>query len=494
MRARSSGHREEVAAVALDLGSTRIKAGLLAGDRDGFTEILSVPAPRLRGKRLIREGDAELLFRRADAVLRRVLKHAPSGLPLGVSSQRSSFVLWDRSDGRVRTPLISWQDRRAEPWCTAHREREAWIRERTGLPLSPHYAGPKLAWIFKGDAALRRQAENGRLLFGTLETFCLWRWSRGEIHRTDASMAARTLLADARRGGWSEELLEFFGIPANFLPEIKSSSGNQDRLANGTLAAASLSDQAAGALALLGPARKGMLVSLGTGGFVLRPSGSDFLLKKGYLTGPLLANATLGTRYALEGTINGCAGALALAPGPATRGKLPPRAFCLPDLSGVGAPHWRPDLTLTLSPEAQGLKPSLLRRVIAEGIAFRVREIAADLCHGRPQGLVRLAGGLAHDPLLANLIAGALGMAVEIPQEPEASLLGAAFLAAGRRFPARLQIRQVAPPKIGNLEDRYRSWKAWLTGVLVSKTDAPFEDSQPSGAFFRRGSSKGKGR
>jgi glycerol kinase len=456
-------------ALALDLGTTRVKAARL--DESGSLVALTcAPAPPLRGAGVLREGDPQAYLRVARALLEQVAADLPRGTPLGVASQRSSFTVWDRA-GRPVAPLVSWQDRRAAGWCEEHRARESEIVRRTGLPLSAHYAGPKLAALQRARPDLAAALHDGRCRFGTLDSFSTWHLSGGAAHRTDLTMAARTLMVDLEREDWSPELLALYDVPAAALPSIGPSAGMEVALDAGPRLSASLADQAAAALAVLdGPSSA--LVSLGTGTFVLRATGDERPARPGYLTGPLFGRPGIRTRYALEGAINGSGPALDELGPPAGVPPLAadpaPEAFAIPDRSGLGSPHWRPDLGLAFSPAAAGLDRAGRRRIVLEGLLFRVREILDDMFGaGPPATRVLLAGGLALDPALAPGLADVLDRPVEVLLAPEtAGLAAAARLAAGLDPYTAPRTRVVTPGHNPWLRHKFGEWLRWLAGRL----------------------------
>jgi glycerol kinase len=454
-------------ALGLDLGTTRIKGARLDAD-GGLAVAASAPVPPLGGAGAICEGDAEAYLDAARGVLERLARGLPRGIPLGIASQRSSFTLWDET-GRARIPLVSWQDRRAATWCDEHRAHEGEIARRTGLPLSAHYAGPKLAVLQRERPELGAALAAGRLRFGTLDSFAAFRLAGCVPHRTDLTVAARTLMVDLDRGDWSPELLAHYAVPARALPRIEPSAGRALALEAGPVLRASLADQAAAALAVLDDPASA-LVSLGTGTFVLRTLAGDArpAPRAGYLTGPVLGG-TGAVRWALEGTINGSGPALdALGPpAPAPQGRDPaPEAFAIPDRAGLGSPYFRPEIGLVLSPAAERLDGPGRRRAVLEGVLFRVREILEGLFAPAAPGRVLLAGGLALDPAIAPGLADALGRPVEILLEPEAALGAAARLAAGLPPWAAPRSRTVTPGHNPWLDSKYRDWRRWLDGQL----------------------------
>jgi glycerol kinase len=450
-------------ALALDLGSTSVKAARL--DADGaLRDVAGEPSPPLRGDGSIREADPEAYLLAAERVLARIGR---SELPLGIAAQRSSFLLWDRESGEPATPLVSWQDRRAAQWCLEHADLAETVVARTGLLLSPHYVGPKIASMTAASPALLRRVDRGELLLGTLDSWLVWKWTKGRVHRTDPTMAARTLLFDLERGDWSDELLGAFGVPREILPAVEPTAGRETPLPAGRLAA-SVADQASGLAAAAGSEEDVAVVSAGTGCFVLRPTGERVLRRPGYLAGPALALAGQPVRYALEGTING-GGAVAdrFGAGPT---ELPdadpaPKAFCLPDSAGIGAPHWRSSGNFATSAAAQALPRPAQRRVVLEGLIFRAREILEGLFDGTEPKRVLLVGGLARDPFVGAGLAACLGRPVRVLDQPEGTLLGAAMLAAGIVAGAA-DGRRIEPPRSAAwVASKYARWREWMAGL-----------------------------
>ena len=450
--------------LALDLGSTRFKAGSLATDAC-LESVVAVNAPPLLGDGLIREGNPLTYVSAATAVLDDVDGAGGWSGRLGLTSQRSSFVVWQKEDGAPVTPLISWQDRRAVDWCEAHASSADEVRRRTGLHLSPHYLGPKMAMLLQ-DPDLNTRLYRGDLLLGTLDAYLVWRWSGGRSFVTDVTMAARTLLMDLEEGDWHPGLLTMFGLPRAALPTIQPSFGRSHSLAEGQEMVASIADQASGVVASLGINSSSMLVNLGTGGFVLMPVGTFPQYMDGYLCGPFLADGTR-THYALEGTING-AGAAVDRYGSEPVDLLPdpsPEAFCMPDIRGWGAPFWRPEMSLKLSEPAQALPQHEQRRVVLEGVLFRVRQIVEDLVKVDMPSDIVVSGGLANEPFVRAGLAILLPCPIRLLDEPEATLRGAALLAANRLdVRPNLSSPVAAEEDLAYLVPKYTRWAQWVAG------------------------------
>jgi glycerol kinase len=463
-------------AIALDLGSTRFKLGAL--DANGRLEVVhSVPAPRLTGDGLSKYGDPEEFLDTAGRLLDMVAERWPDrspdgspGLPLGLVCQRSTFTAWDKTTGKPLVPMISWQDRRAADWCAEHSAEEALVVARTGLPLSPHYVGPKVAALQAGNPELSDALQKGNVLIGTLDAWLIWHWSHASNCQTDLTMAARTAMVDITQGDWSEELLDLYRIPRSALPDLTSTDGHAVVLSDNLRLAASIADQASSALSVLDPKENVALVNFGTGAFVLYPATDGRVRRRGYLTAPIFLGADRETRFVLEGTINGAGPALdRFASGPT---ELPAAdactdGFAIPDQTGLGSPYWRPELGLILSAAARGLSPSGKRRIVLEGLLFRVLEILLDLGQGTLPDRVLISGGLVQDPAVGSGLASLLRRPVERLDISETTLLGAARLAAG--------LNPLADPKTHCIDasdagaylcDKFPRWQHWLTDQI----------------------------
>ncbi len=459
-------------AVAVDLGSSRIKAARLQAD-GRLTRPIAAEAPPLIGRGDIRQGNAMDYLAAAEDVLREALGPCRNDVPVAIASQRSSFLLWESDTGHPATPLISWQDRRARAWCQAHAARYGPLTAVTGLPLSPHYAGAKLAHLFSRDIRLKAAAADGRILFGTLESCLVWHLTGHRRHQTDLSMAGRTLLADIRRGGWAARMLDFFDLPGCFLPQIVPTAGHRISLSCGGRLAASLADQAAGLMAADPHAGRTIAVNLGTGGFVMAATGPRIARLPGYLTAPVRQGADGAIDYALEGTINAIGPALAGHPGPVPplgEEDPAPGCYCLPDSTGIGAPYWRADINLPFSQAARDCPPALRRRIVMEGIIFRVCRMAEDFQKIRPFTRLLISGGLSAQAFIAQGLAACSGLETAVCLEPETTLWGAAALAATRPMPPPAAKSVTCPAKQGRyLKAKFEGWKAWVDDILMRR-------------------------
>lgn len=470
-----------ISAIALDLGTTSIKAGLL--DRHGaLSHIVTHPAPKISANGGRYESDALAYAAIADQVLEECIAHEfisgageckSPGMhsSLGLCSQRSSFLIWEQADGKPVTPLISWQDNRGAASCVALRAQENSIRDLTGLPLTPYYFAPKLMAVLQDNPDWRARLERGELLAGTLDSFMIWRWTGGRHFLTDASMAARTLLMDIRRQQWSPQLCELFGIPLSMLPEIKPSAGLNLQLNNGLILQASVGDQSAALVASVSEDRAEALVNLGTGCFVVRYLPDEQFTLDGYLRTLVYQDSAQHAHFAIEGTLNSIAAALAPYPvdecsiGDSVTGDI----FCLAEPSGLGAPYFRGNIGIRFSRPVEHLTQRQVAGLLLEAVIFRVARILEDFHRESALERVYLSGGLSELTCLQQGIARCVPFAVYRLVQPESSLCGAALLAAGmaaayNRKSERIEIAGNA----GALPEKYRHWKQWLDDMLVS--------------------------
>jgi len=205
-------------AIALDLGTTRVKAARLHADGK-LGEAVAVDAPAPSGEGLVREVDPSEYLAAAERALSAAAEGSGARLPIGLASQRSSFLFWDRGTAEAVGPIVSWQDRRSAVWCEERTDLQAIVPRATGLPLSPHYFATKVALRLEQDDGLRTRVEAGEVRAGTLDAWLTRRWT-GQAARTDVTMAARTLLLETGGDDWSEPLLALFGIPRGALPAV----------------------------------------------------------------------------------------------------------------------------------------------------------------------------------------------------------------------------------------------------------------------------------
>ena len=454
-------------AIALDLGTTSIKAALL--DQQGILRnITSRPAPTINTSNGHYESDALKYLETTEHVLKDCLAQTDNKPPLGLCSQRSSFLIWDKTTGNPITPLISWQDNRGKHWYENIQKSENKIRELTGLRLTPYYFAPKLSYLLQDHPAWRKKLENTEWLIGTLDTFLIWYWTHGQHFFTDASMAARTLLMDIHQQQWSAHLCDLFKIPISILPAIKPSTNLNLSLDNGLILQASVGDQSAALIASVDKNTEA-LVNLGTGGFVIRYLAQDKCSANGYLQTLVYQDNNHHAQVAIEGTLNSIAAAL--APYPVNECRIEDLAtnsiYCLAEPSGLGAPYFKDNWGIRFSRTTSHLTTQQITALLLEAIIFRVSRILEEFNDQSPITRVYLSGGLSELLCLQHGIRQCTSLPIYHSQQKESSLQGAALLAAGNKTTLQQQVKEIKIEFKNNaLSKKYSHWKNWLDEML----------------------------
>ncbi len=372
---------------------------------------------------------------------------------IGITNQRETTVLWERATGRPVANAIVWQDRRTAAICRELKEagHEALFRERTGLVLDPYFSGTKLTWFLRNLEGLRHKAERGELAFGTIDTFLLYRLTGGVVHATDVSNASRTLLLNLRTLAWDDALLDKLGVPAAILPDVRASSEiygvtrGLDFLPDGIPVAGMAGDQQSALFGQLCLEKGSAKATYGTGSFTLMNTGTQPVPSQAGLLSTVAWKLNDGSvNYALEGAafiagaavqwlrdglgiIGSSAEIEALAASVADNGGV---AF-VPALTGLGAPHWRPDARGVITGLTRGTTKAHLARAALEGIALQNFEIikAMEQDAGTPLADLKVDGGAAANNLLMQFQSDILPSRVVRPRMIETTALGAALLA-----------------------------------------------------------------
>ncbi|UCG23972.1 MAG: hypothetical protein JSW55_17865 [Chloroflexota bacterium] len=395
----------------------------------------------------------------------------------GLATQRSSVVAWDGRSGQALSPVISWQDRRAAEWLSRFEPQGERIKEKTGLPLSPHYGASKLRWLLDNVSEIKRAKREERLAFGPLASFLLFQLLGERNLQVDHANAARTLLWNIETRDWDPWLLSLFGVPRAALPLCRPISYEYGLLTGTEIPLTVVNgDQNAAVYGLGEPRPDTAIINLGTGAFVLLPTVSGRVHHPTLLCG-LTSSDALEGEYTIEGTVNGAGAALAWA---AETWQIPdigtkmdewlarpgdPPLF-INTVGGLGSPWWQAGLTPTVI--GDGL-PWQYAVAVAESILFLLQaNLEAMAKVGLEAKRIRVSGGLALLDGLCQRLADLTGRAVYRPAETEATARGAAWLAAGRPAnwpetrPGLLFEPQANPP----LSARYRQFLAELSALI----------------------------
>ncbi len=369
---------------------------------------------------------------------------------VGFDNQGETFIVWDAETGEAVTPAIVWQDGRGGSVCDALASDVdlAWLRQTTGLLLDSYFSAPKLKWVFENNPELRKQAREGKLKFGTTETWVIWKLSGGKLHVTDPSTASRTLLFDVNKFEWDDDLLKLFDVPRSMLAEVKPSAGYIGDVDFGGQGRALplhalLVDQQA---ALFGQAcfKAGeMKCSFGTGSFLLMNIGDKPKLSNHGLLTTVGWNFNGHTAYAFDGGIFVTGSAvqwlrdnLKFIPDSesshdAANNSKDMGVVVVPALQGLAAPHWRTDVQGAMFGLNRSTTSDDIVRATLDGIACRVYEVVTAMSQdlGQRPPHLKVDGGPSGNPYLMQMIADLLDLEVQVSASVEATAIGIANLA-----------------------------------------------------------------
>ena len=375
---------------------------------------------------------------------------------VGIANQRETTLIWECATGRPVANAIVWQDRRTAPLCAELKTagHEAMVTERSGLLLDPYFSGTKAAWLLDNVEGARAKAERGELVFGTVDTWLLWRLTggpHGGRHVTDATNASRTLLYDIRRGAWDEDLCRLLGVPMAMLPEVLDTAadfGTTDVLGPAVPILGVAGDQQA---ATVGQAcfRPGMIKSTyGTGCFAVLNTGETPVASSNRLLTTIAYRLDGRTTFALEGAIfvAGAAvqwlrdglGVIVSAgetAGLAERADDGQHVYLVPAFVGLGAPHWDSDCRGALYGLTRNTGPAELARAALESVGYQTHDLLEAMrrdWQGEAGTVLRVDGGMAASDWTMQFLADICGAPVDRPPVLETTALGAAWLAGMR--------------------------------------------------------------
>lgn len=373
---------------------------------------------------------------------------------IGITNQRETTLVWDRDTGRCVYPAIVWQDRRTAEQC---RKLQAdgigdTVTRKTGLLIDPYFSATKLAWILENVRDARRHANEGRLAFGTVDSFLIWRLTGGRVHATDATNASRTMLFDIHAQQWDEELLRLLGVPASLLPEVRDCAGDfavtEKSLLGGAVPIGGVAgDQQA---ALIGQAGcdPGMTkATFGTGCFVITHTGDKPVPSANRLLTTVACRLRGRPTYALEGSIFVAGSAvqwlrdeLKLIGTAASTGAIAAKTgivehvHVVPAFTGLGAPWWDPDARAAILGLTRDSGIGEIVTATLQAVAYQTKDLLeAMAADGIAPTVMRVDGGMAANDWLLQFLADILDVAVERPVNIESSVAGAAFLAGLER-------------------------------------------------------------
>ncbi|MBI4372983.1 MAG: glycerol kinase GlpK [Candidatus Omnitrophica bacterium] len=371
---------------------------------------------------------------------------------IGITNQRETAVLWERSSGRPIGRAIVWQDRRTDALCRALKRKglEPLIRKKTGLLLDPYFSGTKLRWRFDAEPALKKRAQRNEVCFGTIDSWLLYHLTGKSVHATDFTNASRTLLFDLKRKQWDSKLCKLFHVPKSILPQAKPSnssfgvSQNFKPLPDGIPIRAMMGDQQAALFGQSCYAAGDSKNTYGTGCFLLLNVGSHFTLSRAGLLTTIACNEKGNPVYALEGSIFIAGAAIQWlrdglqiiddAAESETIAKRTPDAgdvVVIPALTGLGAPYWRADVRGAIFGITRGTTQQMIIKATLDSIAFQVTEIFNLMVQesGVRIRALKVDGGASQNRYLMQFQANLLNVPVLKTPLSESTAWGAAKLA-----------------------------------------------------------------
>ncbi len=419
---------------------------------------------------------------------------------IGITNQRETTLVWDRKSGEPVHNAIVWQDRRTANLCAELREacHEKMITERTGLLLDPYFSGTKLKWILDNVEGVRARAENGDLLFGTVDSYLIWKLTGGRAHVTDATNAARTLLYDIRKGRWSATICELLNIPQSMLPEVKDCASifgaAQSELFGREIPILGVAgDQQA---ATVGQAcfEPGMLKSTyGTGCFALLNTGSTPVTSQNRLLTTIAYQFDGKPTYALEGSIF-IAGAVVqwLRDGLkiireaketqslASSADQGQNVVLVPAFTGLGAPYWNAECRGAIFGLTRNSGPAELARAALESVGFQTRDLLEAMradWSTSGEAILRVDGGMSASDWAMQFLSDIINAQVDRPRVLETTALGAAWLAGMKAglypdqegFARNWALERRFEPSM-KVEDRDAKYAAWKRAVQATLT------------------------
>lgn len=476
--------------LAIDAGTTGITA-LLLNETGAVVKKAYSEFTQYFPKETWVEHDAEEIYQ----TTLKVMKEATSDVPantvkaLGITNQRETTVLWEKTTGKPIHRAIVWQCRRTKTICEQLKEKEPLFRKKTGLVLDAYFSGTKIKWILDQDASFRPRASRGEILFGTIDTWLLWKLTQGASHKTDFTNASRTLIYNIYEKCWDPELLQVLDIPKAMLPEVQSSSSHfgicQDFLP-GLVVGGIAGDQQA-ALYGQGCTLPGMVKNTyGTGCFLLMNTGEKAVPSENGLLTTLACDENGQPVYALEGSVFVAGAGVqwlrdqlqliekaseteALAQKVEQNGSV----YFVPAFVGLGAPYWDMSAQGAILGLSRGSNRYHIIRAVLESIAYQTRDVVEVMVKesGIPLQELRVDGGACANNFLMQFQADLLNIAVDRPDMIESTAFGAGVL-AGRfcgkmKSSPRVTERKFLPNT--SREKEYQGWKQAVQRVLTRK-------------------------
>ena len=433
-----------------------------------------------------------------DNVIKKCKKIKGNILTIGITNQRETTILWDKKTGKVVYNAIVWQDRRQEEFCEKLRKKnkETLIFNRTGLLIDSYFSGPKIKWILDNVPLARKLMKKNQLLFGTIDTFLIWRLTRGKVHATDATNASRTMIYNITNNKWDDTILKLLKINKNILPTVKDCAddyGATHSSITGRPISISgvVGDQQSAAIGQCCFEPGSLKSTYGTGAFVLLNTGSKIIYSKNRLLTTIAYRIKGKTTYAMEGSIF-----IAGAGVQWLRDKLNffkkaseteniinslkdnKGVYLVPAFTGLGAPYWDANARGVLSGLTRDTGPKEIIRATIESVAYQTYDLFEAMKHdGLKPKLVKVDGGMVMNNWFSQFLSDVVNIKVLRPKVQETTALGAAFM-AGLQIGVYKSLEDISKnwhldknfmPKI-NPKERSSLVKGWAIAIKKALT------------------------
>jgi glycerol kinase len=486
--------------LAIDQGTTSSRAILFDGKARPLASH-AVPLKQLYPASGWVEHDPGEIWRGVVAAVRHVLKGVPAGAvaAIGITNQRETSVIWDAKTGRPLHNAVVWQDRRGAARCAALKKQrwEPRIARKTGLLLDPYFSATKLEWLLKNVKGARAGAAKGVVKFGTIDSWLIWKLTKGAVHATDVTNASRTMLVNLKSRDWDDELLALFGVPRAMLPRIQDSVGDfgVTRIFGAPLPILGVAgDQQAASFGQACFAPGDVKATYGTGCFALVNTGKKIAPSRNRL----LTTALAEKDYAIEGSIF-IAGAVvqwlrdelgvikssADSEKLAARAKELPGLYFVPAFTGLGAPYWDAQARGAIVGLTRDAGAAEITRAALDSVCYQTRDLLDAMARDMKSAGITLRelkvdGGMVANDGFCQRLADLTGLNVARPRVTETTALGAALLAGlgAGLFPDTRQIartwaldRRFIPRLKGTHRDAL--YQGWLRAVERVRTGNP---------------------
>ena len=386
--------------------------------------------------------------------LKQVIKKAKSLkgniLTIGITNQRETTILWNKKTGKPIYNAIVWKDRRTQEYCKSLKNKnyENTFRKKTGLFIDPYFSATKIKWILDNVKVSKKLLKTNNLLFGTVDTFLIWKLTKGKQHLTEATNASRTMLFNINNNKWDNEILQKLKIPRSILPEVKNSAdnfGKTDKRVTGKEIpiSAVLGDQQAAAVGQACFEKGSIKSTYGTGAFIIMNTGSKKINSKNKLLTTICYRLNNKTTYALEGSIfiagagvqwlrdkikliNNAYETEKIAKSTISNNEV----YVVPAFSGIGAPYWRPDARGLITGLTRDSDWKTLVRATVESVAYQSYDLFYSMNKdGLKPRIVKIDGGMVANNWFSQFLADVINLKVIRPKVLETTALGAALFA-----------------------------------------------------------------